>query len=404
MNELYHDRREGHFIALLKYWRLVFNDHFVIALFFLLGAMAYAYAGWLPKLHAGEWWAPLVLIVWFTVVAQLGRFATLLQSADRIFLFPKSSQMKSYLSGAWWLSLLCGELIMIAGLVVTLPMAIITLGWHHGQWILVEAAMLLAEANWFVLSKDQLNFNSSWQAGNKGWFFNQWVTTLVIAVTSWIQYPFIGLVAAIMILLVDCLATNKVTFSLNWNKAIAQENQRMEQLYRFFNLFTDVPTVKGQAVRRQWADGIINRWTKQGHPWSYLFVRAYFRDADMSGLTARLTVVAMLVVFFIPLGWLKTVLALLFVYLLAGELTPFYHHFDNNAMVHLLPVGRKTKMSDFQQLCRRVLMCSAVLIALASLGRTLMWQWSLINLIGGLLLAEFLVRLMPRRLRRNNNR
>lgn len=178
----------------------------------------------------------------------------------------------------------------------------------------------------------------------------------------------------------------------------------MEQLYRFFNLFTDVPTVKGQPVRRRWADGIVNRWTKQGHPWSYLFVRAYFRDADMSGLVARLTFVAMLVVFFIPLGWLKTVLALLFVYLLAGELTPFYHHFDNNAMVYLFPVSRESKMQDFQQLCRRVLVISTFLIALASLGRTLLWQWALLNLVGGLLLTDFLVRLMPRRLRNNNNR
>ncbi len=404
MNELYHDRREGHFIALLKYWRLVFNDHFVIALFFLLGAMAYAYAGWLPKLRAGEWWAPLVLIIWFTVVAQFGRFATLLQPADRIFLLPKSSQMDSYLSGAWWLSLLCGELIMIAGLVVALPLAIITLSWHHGQWLLAVLAMLLAEANWFILAHDQLNFNSSWQDGNSGWLFNQWVTTLVIAATTWTAYPLIGVAVAILIICVDYFAARRDAFSLNWNKAIAQESQRMEQLYRFFNLFTDVPTVKGQPVRRRWADGIVNRWTKQGHPWSYLFVRAYFRDADMSGLVARLTFVAMLVVFFIPLGWLKTVLALLFVYLLAGELTPFYHHFDNNAMVYLFPVSRESKMQDFQQLCRRVLVISTFLIALASLGRTLLWQWALLNLVGGLLLTDFLVRLMPRRLRNNNNR
>lgn len=402
MNELYRDRREGHFIALLKYWRLVFNDHFVIALFFLLGAMAYAYAGWLPKLHGGEWWAPLALIIWFTIVAQFGRFATLLQPADRIFLLPKSSQMGDYLRGAWWLSLLCGELIMVAGLVVALPLAIMTLNWHHGQWIMAALAMLLAEENWFILAKDQLNFNLTWQMGHQGWIFNQWVTTFIIAALSWTAYPFIGLVVAIVFLLVDHWAAKKTAFSLNWNKAIQLEGQRMEQLYRFFNLFTDVPMVKGRAVRRKWADGIVHRWTTQDHPWSYLFVRAYFRDAEMSGLISRLTVVAMLVVFFIPLGWLKTVLALLFVYLLAGELTPFYHHFDNNAMVHLLPVSQQTKMQDFQQLSRRVLIISACLIALASLGRTLQWQWALINLVGGLLLTEFLVRLMPRRLRKNN--
>ena len=37
MNNLFSKRRQRHFMLLLKYWRLVFNDHFVIALFFLFG-------------------------------------------------------------------------------------------------------------------------------------------------------------------------------------------------------------------------------------------------------------------------------------------------------------------------------------------------------------------------------
>lgn len=397
MNELYRDRREGHFVSLLKYWRLVFNDHFVIALFFLLGALAYSYAGWLPHLSGGEWWAPPVLTIWLTLVAQLGRFATLLKPADRIFLLPKSGQMGEYLRGAWWLSLLCGELILVAGIVVALPMAMITLQWHDYQALIAAAATFLAEANWFVLAKDQLNFNSHLQHGWRRWLVNQWVETFLIVSTSWIYHPLGGIVFALILLFVNSWAAKKPVYSLNWNKAIEAENRRMEQLYRFFNLFTDVPSVAGRVVRRRWASGLIKRWTIADHPWSYLFVRGFFRDAEMSGLVMRLTAVAMLVVFFIPLGWLKCVLALLFIYLLAGELTPFYHHFDNKAMVHLLPVSREVKMVDCQSLCRRVLMFAAVLIALASLGNKLLWQWAVINLVAGLLLAELLVRLMPRR-------
>lgn len=397
MNELYRDRREGHFVSLLKYWRLVFNDHFVIALFFLLGALAYSYAGWLPHLTGGEWWAPPALAIWFTLVAQIGRFATLLKPADRIFLLPKSGQMEEYLRGGWWMSLLCGELIMVAGIVVALPMATITLQWHGPQWLVASAAMLLAEANWFVLAKDQCNFNSRLQQGWRHWVVNQWVETFLIVSASWVYHPFWGLILSVIFLCLNGWAANKTAYSLNWARAIGAENRRMEQLYRFFNLFTDVPSVAGRVVRRRWADRLIKKWTITGHPWSYLFVRGFFRDAEMSGLVMRLTAVAMVVVFFIPLGWLKCVLSLLFVYLLAGELTPFYHHFDNKAMVHLLPVGRKVKVTDFQSLCRRVLVLVTCLIALASLGNTLLWQWAVINLVTGLFLAEFLVRLMPRR-------
>ena len=44
MSSLFKKRRQQHFLMLLRYWRLVFNDHFVIALFFLFGALAYGYA------------------------------------------------------------------------------------------------------------------------------------------------------------------------------------------------------------------------------------------------------------------------------------------------------------------------------------------------------------------------
>ncbi|WP_295747681.1 ABC transporter permease [uncultured Limosilactobacillus sp.] len=400
MNELYRDRREGHFVSLLKYWRLVFNDHFVIALFFLLGALAYSYAGWLPHLTGGQWWAPPVLAIWFTLVAQLGRFATLLKPADRIFLLPKSSQMGDYLRGAWWLSLLLGELITIAGIVVALPMATITLQWHNFQWLMASGAMILAEANWFILAKDQLNFNSRLQRGWRRWVVNQWVETFLIVSSSWIYHPLGGLVFAVVLLFVNSWVANKPAYSLEWNAAIALENHRMEQLYRFFNLFTDVPSVTGRIARRRWADRLVKGWTITNHPWSYLFVRGFVRDTEMSGLAMRLTAVAMVVVFFIPLGWLKCVLSLLFIYLLAGELTPFYHHFDNNAMVHLLAVGEKVKLTDFQSLCRRVLVLATTLIAVANLGFSLRWQWAVISLVVGLLLAELLVRLMPRRLKK----
>lgn len=398
MNELYRNRREGQFALLMKYWRLVFNDHFVIALFFIFGALAYSYAGWLPKLAGGEWWAPVVLTIWFTIIAQLGRFATLIQPADRIFLLPKSAQMKSYLDRAWRYSLLCGELIMVAGIVVAMPLALVTLKWQTSQWVTAGLAMLLGEANWFVIAYDQLNFNLALRDQQTGWLF--WGESLILSAATWNPWPWVGLIVAVVLLVFNASQKSRFQFSLDWNRAVAIEQGRMDQLYRFFNLFTDVPSIHGRAVHRRWANGLINRWTMPGHPWSYLFTRAYFRDADMSGLMMRLTFVAMIVVFFIPLGWLKVVLTLLFIYLLAGEITPFFHHFDNNAMTHLLPVNNDIKVADFQHLCRQTLVVATVLIAVASLGMTFSWLWALISLCGGLILVELLVRSMPRRLKK----
>ena len=106
MNKLFSKRRSQHFMLLLRYWRLVFNDHFVIALFFLFGALAYGYSQWLPTLGPHEWWTRLILIGWFTVIAQIGRLATLIKKPDPVFLLPQVEGIHHYLNQATWYSLI----------------------------------------------------------------------------------------------------------------------------------------------------------------------------------------------------------------------------------------------------------------------------------------------------------
>ena len=83
MNSLFKKRRQAHLLRLMKYWRLVFNDQFTIALFFMIGALAYTYAQWLKTLSPGIWWIRWLLILWFVLVMQVGYFAE--TSRSRIF-------------------------------------------------------------------------------------------------------------------------------------------------------------------------------------------------------------------------------------------------------------------------------------------------------------------------------
>ena len=71
MNRLFYERRQKHFLLLLKYWRLVFNDHFVIALFFLFGALAYGYAQLLPSIPPHNLWIKFLLVLIMMIVTQL---------------------------------------------------------------------------------------------------------------------------------------------------------------------------------------------------------------------------------------------------------------------------------------------------------------------------------------------
>ena len=115
MRDLFIARKQRHFTQLLKYWRLVFNDHFIIALFFLFGALAYRYAQWLPTVTPAAWWVWPVMLVWLTLVTQAGQLATLVQPADPVVLLPQTSAAQGYFRAAFYYSAWRGILLSEAG-------------------------------------------------------------------------------------------------------------------------------------------------------------------------------------------------------------------------------------------------------------------------------------------------
>lgn len=167
----------------------------------------------------------------------------------------------------------------------------------------------------------------------------------------------------------------------------------MYSVYRFFNLFTDVPKVQGNVKRRSWANGLIRLLTIPGHPWSYLYVRGLIRNTDISGIVIRLTLLAMVVAFLVPITWLNSALAVLFIYLIATQLMPLFDQFDGNVFTHLYPVSFDQRRADFQGLLIRVTALVALLIVLASLGMGLNWQQFGINLVLAIIEVVLLTRL-----------
>ena len=381
MNSLFKKRRQAHLLRLMKYWRLVFNDQFTIALFFMIGALAYTYAQWLKTLSSGAWWIRWLLILWFVLVMQVGRFATLLKPADPVFLLPQSDGIKKYLNQAFSYSLILGELMSLGLLIIALPLALIDIKLTAPAILELLLAGFVAKLSWMELAKAQLSLQ--WSRHAKQLRLGQWITPLLIGMLGWLTAPVWGCVGAVLSYLV--IKTGMQKQDLDWRAAVDAEQKRMYDVYRFFNLFTDVPSVKGGIKRRTWANGLIRWLTIPDHAWSYLYARGFLRDTETSGLVGRLTIVGMLIVFFVPLGWLRCLLALLFIYLIAMQLMPFAQHYQNNVFTHLYPIEQTTQLTDFQALLKKVMISLSLLLILASLGTEFDWMSLLSCLIlGGL--------------------
>lgn len=387
MRDLFIARKQRHFTQLLKYWRLVFNDHFIIALFFLFGALAYRYAQWLPTVSPTAWWVWPLVLAWLTLVTQAGQLATLVQPADPVVLLPQTSAAQGYFRAAFYYSAWRGILLSEAGLVVSLPLLLrvkdlsaSALPWYVAG--LVGAAAVL-KWGWLKSAYQQLSF----QRRGVAWW--QWGLPLAGWSLS-LAWPLVGLGFAL-----GCLLVKKPAQALDWRHAVALEQQRMDRLYRFFNLFTDVPAVQGKIRRRKWLQGGV-RWL-QGGPsaWDYLYAQGLVRNVEVGNLVWRLTAVAMVVTYFVTVPWLNTLLVLLFIYLVASQVIPFYHQYDQIVFPHLFPLPAATQPAAFRRLMNRLLSVVAALIVVASwsVGRTSFVWW---HAGGNLLLAGIEVWLLNR--------
>ncbi|MBM6753929.1 ABC transporter permease [Lactobacillus alvi] len=362
MSALFKTRKQSHLTHLLKYWRLVFNDHFVIALFFLFGALAYSYAQWLPKVTTGAVWVRPLIVIWLVLVSQIGRLATLVEKADPVVLLPQTSQFNSYFKQAWWYSYWRAGIISLAGLAICLPLYWRVVAYHQVDLFYFILVALLTKALWLLRARQTISFGlKKLPQVTK---IMQWTEPMVIwGLTIW--YPLVGLIVAMILLGITLLRVRQQT-EINWRLATAVEMQRMDSVYRFFNLFTDVPSVQGKVKRRQWLSGLINWLAKGEGPWSYLYGHGFVRNVDVGNLVMRLTLVAMIVTYFVTVPWLNTALMLLFIYLVATQLMPFYHQYDQIAFTHLFPVSASEQHQAFEKLLLKIMICVGFLIVIGA--------------------------------------
>lgn len=361
MNNLYRQRLSSHLKEMFKYLRLVFNDHFVFALLIFIGGLGYAYSNGLKDLQPNLWWAKPVIVIVLLLVLQLGRFATLFQDADVVFLLPKEAEVRQYLSGARTYSESLAVVYELFGMFVLLPFIQVTDAMPVFELALIAVAQLLLKDSLFSLAiVRRFQVKSAWLKESV-WF--KWVVPLIILVASVYGMPMVGTLLALV--LAVCLRVadkryNAVPF--DWWQAITLENNRMMGVYRFFNLFTSVPMLKGVAKRRRYLDWLLNivKITPK-NTYLYLYSRGIVRSGEFSGLYSRLTILGMVLLYFVRGTWLPVALAALFLYLIGFQLIPFYWQFDDIVFTHLYPVEEKQRVNSFRRLMFSLIGITAVL-------------------------------------------
>ena len=360
MNNLWKKRLNLYLKRMIKYYRYVFNDHFVIALLFLLGGISYTYSNFIKSLNVDlsyPWAKPVVIIV-LLVMLQFGKVGTLIDEPDKVFLLPQEKGMREYLMKAQKRAWVSNSIIQIVVWIVLLPF--IYYGVHLNLLesiilLLSQVALKVIQVNLFFIRA----FEAKYQAGKYSLILNYVVPLIVYMLGLYVSIYFALGITVGLILYLKSLPKNKI---IQWNYLIDVEKLRLMRKYSFFNLFTDVPQVKKKAKRRKYLDWLIPKFK---NVYGYLFIRAIIRNGEYSGLYIRLTVIEFIVLLFIPKFWLSLVIGMLFIYLIGFQMLPLYKYFDDNVFVHLYPLETNSKGKEFKSILLALLIINALISAIA---------------------------------------
>lgn len=353
MNNLWKKRLNLYLKRMIKYYRYVFNDHFVIALLFLLGGISYTYSNFIKSLNVdlSYPWAKPVVIIALLVMLQFGKVGTLIDEPDKVFLLPQEKGMREYLMKAQKRAWVSNSVIQIVVWIVLLP---IYYGVHLNLLesiilLLSQVALKVIQVNLFFIRA----FEAKYQAGKYSLILNYVVPLIVYMLGLYVSIYFALGITVGLILYLKSLPKNKI---IQWNYLIDVEKLRLMRKYSFFNLFTDVPQVKKKAKRRKYLDWLIPKFK---NVYGYLFIRAIIRNGEYSGLYIRLTVIEFIVLLFIPKFWLSLVIGMLFIYLIGFQMLPLYKYFDDNVFVHLYPLETNSKGKEFKSILLALLIINA---------------------------------------------
>ncbi|USS91198.1 ABC transporter permease [Fructilactobacillus carniphilus] len=360
MHNLFQHRLVDHWMQLTKYLRYVFNDFFVIALMFFVGALGLAYSNFLRGLTPHQWWQPIIIIAVLELGLQLGRLATLIMAPDRVFLAPQEGQLQGYFRQSFIYSLLMAGLMQAGVWFALLPFVSVSLDWNLIQLAMGFCLSLLLKWDWLSYQFWTLRNHQRltwWRQPLFQWFLPLLIFSMGITVNLWVAF---GLATGLLI--ISGWLIQKQVPPLNWQGIVAAEQLRILRIYRFFALFTDVPTVGPQPKRRAYLDRFFRRIPQnQHHLYTNLYVRTFFRDGETSSMYVRLLVVAAVILFFLDNSVVAVIVALTLLYLTGIQLRPFFTFFANNVFTRLYPVQTSDQVRNFRQFWQWLLVIELVL-------------------------------------------
>lgn len=370
LKSLFDKRFTLYFKDLLKYSKLIVNDHFVLILFLLLGAGGYAYSEFLNTVTLGMVQPRLLVAILFFLLTSSGSITLLLEPADRIFLLAKEHEFKPIFKKRTARSFLAQSLSAAVITFVTFPIFVTTLDASTSDSLFIFATLMALK--WLnLLVKIQPFFHNDKENARKlKWgmhafkllgilsllFFHIQLTAILIGITALINAYF--------------FFTEKIFFNhvFKWETMIEAEENRMQRIYRFIQMFVNVPHVEAKIYRLPWLDRFLDSFTKRYQKAPYYYIlRTVARNPEYSMLILRVSMIGMLLLAVTESFLISSLLMVLFLYLIGFQMISLVDEMNKTPQFQMYPITEKIKKDSVLRIIFEIMLITTVFLTLGSL-------------------------------------
>ncbi|MDF2065211.1 ABC transporter permease [Bacillus sp. Cr_A10] len=299
LREVWNKRFVFYINELQKYLKFIATGHIAVVFVFAIGAAGYAYSEWL-KTAPTDFPAFLLVAFVLSLFLVISPPVTLMKHADGVYFLPLETKLPDYLKLALRWTYFSSVFVSIAIYVVSIPL-LTKIGGLSKNEIFILFLILLVLKNWSI----QVEFNYRWASNGKYVWIDRFVRFLLIFSVFYFLMSgyYIVSIGAVVIGVIYLIVwqKKKKEIAYPFDHFIEVEQSRMMRFYRFANMFTDVPHIRGKKKRRKWLDGFYKLAPfAQKNAQLYLVLRTFIRTDDYFYLWVRLTFLSVVGAIFIP--------------------------------------------------------------------------------------------------------
>ncbi|GAB3060496.1 ABC transporter permease [Virgibacillus ainsalahensis] len=368
-HEFFKQRFSAHLKELSRYLRYIFNGHLMIAMFFLISALAVYYQQWLAQLPA-DFPTSFIMGAILGILVSYSPVRTLLKEPDLVFLIAAENKMNAYFRDALIYSFVIQLYLILLAVAALGPLYFESFPGRSGSMYLLTLALVLIFkvwnliANWWMLKIREASLRQTDLIARS--LLN--VVIFYFIVNGDMLFAGIATVIFIAVFLYIFNVSKKQP-GIAWDILVDKDQNRMHAFYRMANMFADVPHLKNRVKKRQWLVSILSRVPfARNHTFDYLYRITLVRSGDYLGIYLRLIIIGGLFIYFIPNVWMKILFAILFLYLSCFQMMTLYQHHRTIIWLDIYPVEVSQRQNALMKLLFQLTLIQTVLFSLLFLA------------------------------------